>query len=158
MQFSKSSAEFTHTAIVSVATIAAITLLGIVGGYWTWQWLAPRPEPHLQAQTETGGQVASALDMFGSVQKDGGALAPTGIAIRLLGIVAAAKQQDGYAVVVLDGKQIVATREGEDIAPGIRIAEVATDHVVLDRNGVRETLAWPEKAPATEPVGQRVNR
>jgi len=58
----------------------------------------------------------------------------------------------------LDGKQIVATREGEEIASGIRLAEVATDHVVLDRNGVRETLAWPEKAPAAEPAGQRVNR
>src|SRR5579859_4488605 len=158
MQFSISSTEFTHTAIVTIVTIAALVLLGVVGGYWTWQWLAPRPEPHIQAQTEPGGQIASAVDLFGSIQRDGSTPAPTGIAIRLLGLVAAAKGQDGYAVVVLDGKQIVATREGEEIASGIRLAEVATDHVVLDRNGVRETLAWPEKAPAAEPAGQRVNR
>jgi general secretion pathway protein C len=158
MPFSISSTEFTHNAIVTAVTIAALALLGLVGGYWTWQWLAPRQEPHIQARTEPGGQIASAMDLFGRIQKDGNTPAPTGMAIRLLGIVAAAKGQDGYAVVVLDGKQIVATREGEDIAPSIRLAEVASDHVVLERDGVRETLAWPEKAPAAEPVGQRVNR
>jgi len=34
-------------------------------------------------------------------------------------------------------------REGEDLAPGIRLAEVGTDHVILERGGARETLAWP---------------
>jgi general secretion pathway protein C len=31
------------------------------------------------------------------------------------------------------------------VAPGLRLAEVHVDHVVLERNGVREALAWPEK-------------
>jgi general secretion pathway protein C len=96
--------------------------------------------------------------LFGSIPKDGSTPAPTGIAVRLLGVVAAIEGRDGYAIVVLDGKQIVAAREGQDIAPGIRLAEVATDHVVLDRNGVRESLAWPEKTPVAEPPAQRINR
>ena len=147
MQLSFGPPEFAETAIVTVVTIAALVLLGLVGGYWTWQWLAPRPEPHVQAQIDPSNQTASALKLFGSIQRDGTAPAPTGIAIRLLGVVAATEGRDGYAIVVLDAKQIVATREGQEIAPGIQLAEVASDHVVLDRNGVRETLAWPEKTP-----------
>jgi len=162
MRLSIGPTEFAQTAVVTVVTVAALALLGLVGGYWTWQWLAPRQEPHVQAQTEPGGQIAPALELFGSIPKGGSAPAPTGIAIRLLGVVAALKGRDGYAIVVLDGKQIVATREGEDIAPGIQLAEVATDHVILDRNGIRESLAWPENTPAVEPAAaaaaRRANR
>lgn len=159
MQLSIAPTEFAQTAIVAVVTMLALALLGLVGGYWTWQWLAPRPEPHVQTQTDPGGQTAAALMLFGSIQKDGNApAAPTGIAIRLLGVVAAVEGRNGYAIVVLDGKQIVATREGEDIAPGIRLAEVASNNVVLERNGVRESLAMPEKTPSAEPAAQRVNR
>lgn len=158
MQLSFGSTEFAQTAVIALVTIAALALLGLVGGYWTWQWLAPRPEPHVQAQAEPGGQISAALDLFGSIPKDGNALAPTGIAIRLLGVIAATEGREGYAIVVLDGRQIIATRESQEITPGIRLANVATDHVVLDRNGVRETLAWPEKALSSEPAAQRPNR
>lgn len=158
MQLSSGPTEFAHTAVIAVASIAALVLLGLVGGYWTWQWMAPRQEPRVQTQVEANGQITAALQLFGSMQTDGTAPAPTGMAMRLLGVIAAAEGRDGYAILVLDGRQIVATREGQDIAPGIRLAKVETDHVVLDRNGVRETLAWPEKAPAAEPPAQRVNR
>ena len=158
MQLSIRPTEFAQTAVIAVVTIAALALLGLVGAYWTWQWLAPRPEPHGPVQAETGGQIASALELFGRTQKDATAPAPTGIAIRLLGVVAAVEGRDGFAIVVLDGKQIVATREGQDIGPGIQLAKVASDHVVLERNGVRETLAWPEKTPTAEPAAQRANR
>jgi general secretion pathway protein C len=145
MQLSIRRTELAQTAVISLVTIAALALLALVGAYWTWQWFAPRPEAHLSAQPEPGGQVSAALQLFGQAQKDGNAPAPTGMAIRLLGVVAATQGREAYAVVVLDGKQIVATREGEEIASGIQLAEVAADHVVLERDGVRQTLAWPEK-------------
>jgi hypothetical protein len=56
---------------------------------------------------------------------------------------------------MLDGKQILAAKEREEIAPDTRLAEVATDHVVLERKGARETLAWPEKAPTPDSAAQR---
>lgn len=148
MQLSIGRTEFAQTAVITVVTIAALILLGLVGAYWTWQWLAPRPEPHVQAQADPGGQAASALVLFGNIQREGNAPAATGMAIRLLGVVAAVEGREGYAIVVLDGKQIVAARQSQEIAPGVQLAEVTPDHIVLDRNGVRETLAWPEKTPA----------
>ena len=142
-----------QTVLVSSLTLVAVALLGAVLAYWTWAWFAPRAEPRMEASAVQSGSVASAGGLFGSVPRSLAA-APTGIAIRLLGVVAASGGRRGYAVVQLEGKQILAVHEGEDIAPGIRLAEVHADHVILERNGVRETLAWPEKKAFASPAPQ----
>ncbi len=147
-----------QTAVVSLVTLAALVLLGLVLAYWTWAWLAPRPEPRAQATAEPGGRVESAYGLFGSVQRDRNIAVPTGIAIKLLGVVAASGGRRGYAVVQLEARQILAVREGEDVAPGIRLAEVHTDHVILERNGTRETLAWPEKKTSAESPTPRISK
>lgn len=143
---------FTQTAVVSLLTFAALALLGLVLAYWTWAWLAPRPEPRAQAAVQTAGGVQAALGLFGSAPRDRNVAAPTGIAIRLLGIVAATQGHRGYAAVQLEAKEILAVREGEDVAPGIRLAEVATSHIILERGGIRETLALPKPAAAPQPA------
>jgi general secretion pathway protein C len=132
-----------QTAVVALVTAAALALLGLVGAYWTWVWLAPLPEPRAPTAAVTGGAAGSAGTLFGIVRRDPNSPVPTGIAIRLLGVVAATGGRHGYAVVQLEAKEILAVREGEDLAPGIRLAEVGTDHVILERGGARETLAWP---------------
>ena len=161
---------FAQTAVVSLLTFAALTLLGLVLAYWTWAWFAPRPEPRAQAAVQTGGrdvgstagptQAASAL--FGSARREGNGgerngAAPTGIAVGLLGVVAASGSRSGYAVLRLDAKQTVAVREGGEIEPGIRLAEVHADHVVLERGGVRETLAWPKQSKSAVSAAPRAN-
>ncbi len=145
-----------QTAVVTLATIAALALLALVAAYWTWVWLAPLPEPRASSAPDTGTVAAGAL--FGSMHRDQNAPVPTGIAIRLLGIVAATGGQSGYAVVQLEAKDILAVQEGEDVAPGVRLAEVGTNHVILERGGIRETLAWPEKNTAAESAALRANR
>jgi general secretion pathway protein C len=134
-----------QSVLVSSLTLAAVALLGAVLAYWTWAWFAPRAEPRMEASAAQNGSVASAGALFGNVPRNQAAAAPTGIAIRLLGVVAASGGRRGYAVVQLEGKQILAVHEGEDLAPGIRLAEVDANQVILDRNGLRETLAWPQR-------------
>ena len=141
-----------QTALVTVLTLAAVALLGLVLAYWTWVWLAPRPEPRAQAAVQRVDGVGTALGLFGGAPTGAAAAAPTGIAIRLLGIVAATQGGRGYAAVQLQARDIVAVREGEDIAPGIRLAEVAPRHVILERGGIRETLALPKPLPAPAPA------
>jgi general secretion pathway protein C len=63
-----------------------------------------------------------------------------------MGVVAAAGGRGGQAVLRLDGKRSLAVLEGEEIAPGLRLAEVHINHIGLERNGARETLALPEKS------------
>jgi general secretion pathway protein C len=128
-------------------TLAALALFGLVLAYWTWVWFAPRAEPRAEAAAGEAGNLASASRVFGRVERNKSSASPTGIAIKLLGVVAASGGRRGYAVVQLDAKQILAVHEGEDVTPGVRLAEVLPDHVILERGGVRETLAWPEKRP-----------
>jgi general secretion pathway protein C len=127
----------------SLANLAALALLGAVLAYWTWVWLAPPPAPRAPAAADTG-PTSSANALFGRVNEASGAAAASG-ALRLLGVVAATGGERGYAVLRLDAKKSVAVSQGEDIEPGLRLAEVHADHIVLDRNGARESLAWPEK-------------
>ena len=66
--------------------------------------------------------------------------------MRLTGVVAASGGRRGHAVLRLDGKKTVAVLEGDEVEPGLRLAEIHVDHIVLERNGARETVAWPQKA------------
>lgn len=134
-----------QTAVVSLLTLAAVAVFGLVLAYWTWIWFAPRVEPRAEVAVAATGSLASANLLFGRVERGKSTAAPTGIAIKLLGVVAASGGRRGYAVVQLEAKQILAVHEGEDVTPGLRLAEVHPDHVILERGGVRETLTWPVK-------------
>ncbi len=134
-----------QTALVYLLTLAALALFGLVLAYWTWAWFAPRAEPRAEPAAGEAGNLAFAGRVFGRVERNKNSATPTGIAIKLLGVAAASGGRRGYAVVQLDAKQILAVHEGGDVAPGVRLAEVLPDHVILERGGMRETLAWPEK-------------
>jgi general secretion pathway protein C len=147
-----------QTAAITLVTAAALILLALVAAYWTWEWLAPRAEPRAQPAANAGGHAASANGLFGNQEQDRNSASPTGAAIRLHGIVAATAGRRGYAVMQLEPREIVTVREGEDIAPGIRLAEVDTDQVILERGGIRETLAWPKKNTLAESAAPRANK
>ena len=149
--FQLGRADLARTVIVSVVTLAAVAVLGLVLAYWTWVWFAPRAEPRAQPAAAQSGGAASANALFGKVPRNQNTAAPTGISIRLLGVVGPTGGRGRYPVVQLDGKQILAVHEDQDIAPGIRLAQVFADHVMLERGGVSETLAWPEKRAAAAP-------
>jgi general secretion pathway protein C len=156
-QVSVDRSNLAQAVVFALSTATALIVLGFVAAYWTWVWIAPSPEPRTQAAADPGGSM-SAGGLFGNVQRDRNSAAPTGIAIRLLGIVAATAGRRGYAVVELEPRQILAVLEGEDVTPGIRLAEVATDHVILERSGTRETLTWPEKNKTAEPPVLRTTK
>jgi general secretion pathway protein C len=129
----------------SLANFAALALLGAVLAYWTWAWLAPRPAPRAPAAVETASNASSAGGLFGNVRQGPGAAAAASGEVRLMGLVAESGGRRGHAVLRLDAKKTVAVLQGEDVEPGLRLAEVHVDHIILERNGARETLAWPEK-------------
>ena len=140
--------SLTQTAVVSLLTLAAVALFALVLAYWTWIWFAPRAEPRAEVAAVGTGSLAPAGLVFGRVERNKNTAAPTGLAIKLLGVVAASGGRRGYAIVQLEAKQILAVHEGEDVTPGLRLAEVHPDHVILERGGVRETLTWPQQKRA----------
>jgi general secretion pathway protein C len=125
----------------SAANLAALALLGVVLAYWTWVWLAPAAAARAPAAPESLSSSVSSARLFGSASAGAAASG----SIRLIGIVAAWGERRGHAVLRLDGKTTVAVLQGEDIEPGLRLAEVHVDHIVMERSGAREVLTWPEK-------------
>ena len=127
----------------SLATLAALAFLGVVLGYWGWAWLAPPAIARAPAAvTVEIGSATSSGNLFGARRSGIGASSG---AVRLMGVMAASAGQLGNAVLRLDAKRIVAVRQGDEVEPGLRLAEVHVDRIVLERNGARETLALPEK-------------
>lgn len=150
--------SFAQTAIVSSAMLAALAVLGLVLAYWIGAWLAAPPVPVTRGTGEVEGNVAVASDLFGIAQREHHIAAPAGIAIKLLGVVAASPGRQGYAIMQLDSKEILAVLEGEDITPGVQLTEVHPNHIVLERNGLRETLVWPGKNSSTDsPMSSETN-
>ena len=127
----------------SAANFAALALLGAVLAYWTWVWLGPEAAARAPAAPDAASSTVSAAGLFGIAKQGPGAAAPG--SIRLMGVAAASGERRGHAVLRLDAKKTVAVLQGEEIEPGLRLAEVHVDHIVLERNGARETLAWPDK-------------
>lgn len=139
------SSSLATTAVVGLATLAATAALAVAGAYWTWAWFAPRPEPTTQAPIAVG-RLDAAHGLFGAVRANRTVVAPGAVTFKLLGLVAALGDEPGYAVLRLDGKRAVAVRQGGEVEPGTRVVAVNADHVVLDRGGVRETLALPRRS------------
>jgi general secretion pathway protein C len=143
-----------QTAAVYAATFAALMLLAVVLAYWTWAWFGPRAAPRAEPMSEPVSRSTLASTLFGSLQSGPAAVAPTGLAIKLVGVVAASGNKPSYAVVQVDAKTILAVRAGEEIAPGIRLDKVFSDHVTLQRGGASEALALAERqkpVPAAAP-------
>jgi general secretion pathway protein C len=137
--------QWLQSAAVTATTLASLVLLCAVLAYWTWAWLAPRPAPVAPAG-ETLSRPDAAYNLFGGARRSRNATAvPGGPSIRLLGVAAAAGGKSGHAIVQLDGGRTLVAREGAEIAPGLRLVEVQSGQIILERNGLRETLALPEK-------------
>jgi general secretion pathway protein C len=127
----------------STANFAAIALLGAVLAYWSWIWLAPAAAARAPAAVDAANGTTTANGLFGVARQGAGAAASG--SIRLIGVMAASGSRRGHAVLRMDGKTTVAVLQGDEIEPGLRLAEVHVDHIVMERSGAREVLAWPEK-------------
>jgi general secretion pathway protein C len=141
-------------------SFGAAALLAVVLAYWTWAWFAPEPEPRLQEAAPSRGAVTAAPGLFGSAPRVSttSRADPAGQEFRLLGVVAASAGRPSHAVLRIDAKKTVAVQDGGEIEPGLRLAEVHADHVVLERGGVRETLALSKQpAPAAAPAVKKGN-
>ncbi len=144
---------YAQTAAVFAVYSGALVLLGLVLAYWTWAWFAPMPEPRSAGAEQSAARAAApspaASGLFGRTGMQQGPPGTASGSIRLLGVVAASGSFPAYAIVRVDPQGILAVRAGEDIAPGIRLAAVHADGVVLERTGRREALGFPDRRPAT---------
>jgi len=137
-----------QTTLVYFFTLVALVLFSLVVANRLWLWLAPLPEASAPPALQPGYSMQSVYGLYGvpvdTTATSGLLPASTGLAFRLLGIVAAEGDGAAYAVVQIAPGDIVAVREGQDITPGVRLTAVNLNHLVLERAGTRETLSWPQ--------------
>lgn len=143
-------------AQASVATLAMLIALGLLGwvlAYWTWAWFSPQTEARVDSAVVSSGRPEVAYELFGQAQQ---VAAASGDTISLLGVIAEAGKGDSYAILRYADQPVRPVRKGSEVAPGVRLSEVYSNKVVVERGGIAETIALPEKrqGPPAAPGNQ----
>ncbi|SKB29925.1 type II secretion system protein N [Sphingopyxis flava] len=130
-------------------------ILGLIGALLIWQcvrllWallvpLSPlgawQPATALIAPPAERRALFSAFDPFFRSAAQGPASATvTSLGLRLYGINLNEATGGGSAIIAGEDGVQASYAVGDEIAPGVRLAGVAFDHVTLDRGGARESL------------------
>jgi general secretion pathway protein C len=132
----------------------AVILLAIVLVASVTNWaltFSARRTPAEPLRTLPAGEVEArspALDTAAIARLLGSAPGATGN-IRALGVMAEGASGRGIALIALDGQPARAVRAGEAIAPGVVLAEVRRDAIVIERSGALQHIAIATKPPAT---------
>ncbi|MFC4277849.1 general secretion pathway protein GspC [Achromobacter aloeverae] len=119
--------------------LQALAILGLAAGLGVWGaiLLAPRPDappPALHAAAARAVDTAPAALLFG---KDG----TLKTQVTVTGMIA--DGTDGAVILSVDGGPAQAWRAGQEISPGLRVARIGNNAVVLDQNGATTTIAAP---------------
>jgi general secretion pathway protein C len=137
-------------ATLCIALLANLfwTIIGPAGSVGNWKARVP-------ATISPSGRVAlySAFDPFSrSIATSGDEVTVTSLSLILFGTRVNENSGSGSAILAgADGVQ-QSYAVGEEVLPGVTLSAVAFDHVVLARNGVKESLFIDQSVPA-ETVG-----
>ena len=71
---------------------------------------------------------------------------PSGFTLH--GVATGFGNSPGFALIAPSGGNVTPHVIGETLAPGVTLVELAARHVVIERNGVRETLPLSREQPA----------
>lgn len=145
-----------------MVSVAAVIALGVYLAYFLLLFVQGAPKPPLSAAVSEqpvqqpwleAGNVAKIkqLDLFGRFQSKSQASGPvlvvapkTNLKLELLGVFLGKDGGISSAIIGEIGKNPNSFKEGEAIDRGVVLKEVFADRVILDRNGVLETLPFPE--------------
>ncbi len=148
-------------ALGACAAAAALCLYLLVRIVWL---LLPRGEATGPGATAAAQAPASAIvsvakwHLFGNPQGVTGAAPASSLAtvlkLGLRGTLALADPKDERALAIIANEQGIETsyRIGADVVAGARLTEVYADHVVLDHEGVAETLTLPRPEQHAPPL------
>ncbi|TCO41403.1 type II secretion system protein N [Dokdonella fugitiva] len=118
--------------------------------------IAPAPVPAGVASAAAPARSIAQWHLFGSAPAQRGGDGPSTTSLILRGTLADADPKAGIAVIADAGNGERSWRVGEEVSPGVRLARVYADRVVVTRDGTEETLALPRDGdlrPASVPRG-----
>jgi hypothetical protein len=129
---------------LAAATIHLLFFAGVVaiGAYWSVRIFTPAPTtapPPLPPPPLRDPDPASAARMFGKV-----AVAQVAVATNIQALGAFAAGDDSSAVLTVDGKAPRVFLIGQEVSPGLRLASISNEVVVLEGpSGGRQEVRLP---------------
>ncbi len=117
-------------------------IVGLLLARWTWLLFAPHTLSVLPPKPEATGEAAAAL--FGVVTASGETETKNSAMpnVRLVGVFTG---KQAFAVLRLDEKKQLGVALGEEVSKGVKLVEVAADHVLLELNGARQRVNLENK-------------
>lgn len=134
------AAEFLQRHAPSLLRGAALLAIASGIGLWGALLLAPQPDPAPPMLAVEPAQAPSLDALAGWFGSGRGRLQ-----VRMTGLMAAGPR--GTAILSIDGAPARAFRVGDTLAPGVTLAEVHADGIVVNQDGMDEAIT----APAAEP-------
>ncbi len=131
---------------VTVATFGAIAALSASMAYWGMQLFKEqqRPIAAVVRQEAPPPPVDAAKSLFG-----GDIAVAVASNYQLKGVVAAINGRHSVAIIAADGQPPKAYPIGAELAPGVKVQEVAPRHVVLSEGGMPKRIDLPADAPSS---------
>ncbi len=134
----KSGAPISMLSVVWYALGALV--LGTLLARWSWILLG---SPSTVTAVVPDHNVSENAGKLFGVAAAGSPLAGTSGAlpnVQLVGVFANQSGQPGFAVLKLDEQRQVGTVVGESVAPGVKLLEVHSNDIVLERGGVQQKV------------------
>jgi general secretion pathway protein C len=130
---------------VTVATFGAIAALSASMAYWGMQLFKEqqRPIAAVARPEPVPPSIDAAKGLFG-----GDIAVAVASNYQLKGVVAALNGRHSVAIIAADGQPPKAYPVGAEVAPGVKVQEVAPRHVVLSEGGMPKRIDLPADAPA----------
>ena len=123
--------------IGTIAIVALTLVLAFQLAHWTWVFVAP-PEISKTPDADAGVDMAAIAKLFGAPPPASSTASTTGL--RLKGVVAPDEGPIASAIFSTGAGKDVAVFVDREISPGLKLAEVKADHVIVSRNGVNERI------------------
>ncbi len=140
-----------------LSTLAMLGLLAWLAATVFWSLNTPTtvaPLGAIETDPARAAQSIAARHLFGEAPKAGPALVKATVAtdIALRGVVAPSQPgQRGLAVLAIAGKPPISVREGDEVAPGVKLRKVLPKGVELEREGQVQSLPLPERGKGQQP-------
>ncbi|WP_229507311.1 type II secretion system protein N [Pseudoduganella rivuli] len=131
---------------VTAATFGAIAALSASMAYWGMQLFKEqqRPIAAVVHQAPLVPSIEAAKGLFG-----GDVAVAVASNYQLKGVVAAINGRHSVAIIAADGQPPKAYPVGAEVAPGVKVQEVAPRHVMLSEGGIPKRIDLPADAPSS---------
>jgi general secretion pathway protein C len=143
--------EIVSTSVLTVFSRVALPwrgigalIIGVLLARWTWILFAPQTLAVIPTKSDVPGKAPDAI--FGISVAPGAATKNADAVLGSVHLVGVFSGTHGFAVLKLDEKIQRGVALGEDVVKGTKLVAVAADHVVLERNGIRQQVNLESKS------------